>query len=139
MVEAYELDATSTRLTNVSTRGRIGVNNDVMIGGFIISGPQSKQVIVRAIGPSLSAYGVAGTIADPFLELHDSTGALITSNDNWQTGGQGSQISASGYAPSNSQESAIIATLQPGSYTAIVRGVNNTTGVGMVETYDLDP
>jgi len=139
LVEVYELDSTTTRLMNVSARGQVGVNDAVLIGGFIVNGAQPKQLIVRAIGPSLTAAGVAGALANPMLELHDSTGALIASNDNWQTGGQASQISASGLAPSNPQESAIMATIPPGNYTAIVKGVNNTTGVGMVEVYDLDP
>jgi hypothetical protein len=139
LIEAYEMGSTTSRLANVSTRGHVGLNDDVLIGGFIVSGSQSKSLIVRALGPSLSAAGVAGAMANPTLELHDSTGALIASNDNWQSGGQGSQISASGFAPSNSSESAILATLAPGTYTAIVRGVNSTTGVGMVEVYDRDP
>ena len=139
MVEGYELDSTTTRLVNVSTRGHVGVNDDVLIGGFIVTGSQSKKLVVRAVGPSLTGAGVAGAMANPTLELHDSTGATIATNDNWQTGGQASQISASGFAPSNSLEWAIIATLPPGNYTAIVRGVNNGTGVGMVEIYDLDP
>ena len=139
LVEAFELDSTTTRLKNVSTRGPVGINDDVLIGGFVVSGSQSKQMIVRAIGPSLSAFGVPGVLADPTLELHDSSGATIATNDNWQTGGQASQISASGFAPSNFFESAIMATLQPGSYTAIVRGANNTTGIGLVEAFDLDP
>lgn len=139
LVEGYELDATATRLKNVSTRGPVGVNDNVMIGGFIVSGSQSKQMIVRAIGPSLAAAGVAGAMADPMLELHDSNGAVVATNDNWQSGGQSGQISASGFAPSNSLESGIIGTFPPGNYTAIVKGVNNTTGVGMVEIYDLDP
>jgi hypothetical protein len=139
LVEGYELDSTTTRLVNVSTRGHVGVNDDVLIGGFIIRGSQSKKVVVRALGPSLSGAGVAGAMANPTLELHDSTGATIATDDNWQTGGQSAQISASGFAPSNSLESAIIATLAPGSYTAIVKGVNGGTGVGMVELYDLDP
>jgi hypothetical protein len=139
LVEVYELDSTTTRLMNVSTRGQVGVNDDVLIGGFIVRGSQPKQLIVCALGPSLTAAGVAGALPNPRLELHDSTGALIASNDNWRTGGQASQISASGLAPSNSLESAIIATFAPGNYTAIVKGVNNTTGVGIVEVYDLDP
>ena len=139
LVEGYELDSTTTRLKNVSTRGPVGLGDNVMIGGFIVSGSQSKQMIVRGIGPSLTAAGVTGALADPMLELHDSNGAMVATNDNWQTGGQSSQISASGYAPSNSLESAIIGTFSAGPYTAIVRGVNNATGVGMVEVYDLDP
>ena len=101
---------------------------------------------MRAIGPELSQYGVPNPLADPTLELHDNTGALIASNDNWQhtiiggiiTSDQVHDIMESGYAPTDPSESAIIATLPPGNYTAIVRGVNNTTGVALVEVYDLD-
>src|SRR5438046_1768387 len=116
-----------------------------MIGGFIVQGTTPKRVIIRAIGPELSQYGVPNPLADPTLELHDGNGALIASNDNWQTtiiGGiitqdQVQDIQNSGHAPGDSRESAIIATLPAGNYTAIVRGVNNTTGVALVEVYDL--
>ena len=117
-----------------------------MIGGFIVRGAQSKRVIIRAIGAELSQYGVPDPLADPTLELHDSTEALIASNDNWQhtiiggiiTEDQVSDIQNSGHAPGDPTESAIIANLPPGNYTAIVRGVNSTTGVGLVEVYNLD-
>jgi hypothetical protein len=117
-----------------------------MIGGFIVQGTASKRVIVRAIGPELTRYGVPNAMANPTLELHDSTGALIATNDNWRTtiiGGiittnQVREITASGLAPADLRESAIIAELTAGNYTAIVHGVNNTTGVGLVEVYDLD-
>jgi hypothetical protein len=103
-------------------------------------------VILRAIGPELTQYGVPNTLADPTLELHDSTGALIASNDNWQhtiiggiiTSDQSLEIRNSGHAPGNPLESAIIATLPLGNYTAIVRGANNTIGIALVEVYDLD-
>ena len=116
-----------------------------MIGGVIVRGTQSRRVILRAIGPELTQYGVPDILADPTLELHDSTGALIASNDNWQhtiigwviTADQVRDIQNSGHAPTDPRESAIIATLQPGNYTAIVRGVNDTTGVALVEVYDL--
>ena len=116
-----------------------------MIGGFIVQGTGLKTVIVRAIGPELTPFGVPDALADPTLELHDGTGALIASNDNWQTtiiGGiitanQVAEIQNSGHAPRDPTESAIIATLPPGNYTAIVRGMNNTTGVALVEVYDL--
>jgi hypothetical protein len=116
-----------------------------MIGGFIIEGTEPKTVIVRAIGPELTPFGVPNALADPALGLHNSTGALIASNNNWQTtviGGivTSSQVSAiqnSGHVPTQPSESAIMATLQPGNYTAMVRGVNNTTGVALVEVYDL--
>ena len=116
-----------------------------MIGGFIVQGARSKRLIVRAIGPELSQYGVPNPLADPTLELHNGSGNLIASNDNWQqtiiggiiTSDQVQAIQNSGYAPGDPRESAIIANLPPGNYTAIVRGVNNTTGVALVEVYDL--
>lgn len=139
LVEGYEIDSTANGLANVSTRGRVGVGDRVLIGGMIVEGSRSKHVILRALGPSLTRFGVAGALANPTLELHNSSGDLIANNDNWQSGPRASQIQASGHAPSNSFESAIDTVLPPGSYTAIVRGVNNTTGVGIVEAYDLDP
>jgi GH25 family lysozyme M1 (1,4-beta-N-acetylmuramidase) len=133
-------------LGNISTRLSVGTGDNVMIGGFIINGTQPKKVIVRAIGPSLTQFGLSDVLADPTLELHDGSGALIATNDNWQTtqiGGiitadQVNDIQNSGLAPTQAAESAIIATLQPGNYTAIVRGTNNTTGIALVEGYDLD-
>ena len=135
------------QLGNISTRAFVQTGDNVVIGGFIVQGTQTKRVIIRAIGPQLSQYGVPNALANPTLELHDGTGALIASNNNWATtiiGGiitanQVRDIQASGYAPSNGFESAIIADLQPGNYTAIVRGVNDTTGVALVEVYDLSP
>ncbi|MFZ3376877.1 MAG: hypothetical protein WA183_15120 [Chthoniobacterales bacterium] len=134
-------------LGNISTRGLVQTGDQVLIGGIIIQGNLGKRVIIRAIGPSLTQHGVAGALQDPTLELHDHTGALIGQNDNWRTteiGGvitsdQVAAIQATHLAPSDNRESAIIATLQPGSYTAIVRGKNNTTGIALVEAYDLDP
>ena len=120
--------------------------DNVMIGGFMVTVTQPKRVIVRAIGPELTQYGVPNALANPTLELHDGTGALIASNNNWATTIIGGIITAnqvrdvqnSGHAPGDPFESAIIADLPAGSYTAIVRGVNNTTGVALVEVYDLD-
>jgi hypothetical protein len=128
---------------NISTRLPVGTDQNVLIGGFIIQGPNPKNVIIRAIGPSLP---LAGSLQNPFLELHDGSGALIAANDNWRstqiggllTSGQRIEIQASGVAPLNDSESAIIATLSPGAYTAVVRGANNTTGIAVVEGYDLD-
>ena len=116
-----------------------------MIGGFIITGSHQKRVIVRAIGPSLLPFGIADALADPTLEIHDSSGATIAMNDDWKTtqfggvvtGDQVAEINASGVAPGNDVESAIIANLAPGSYTAQVRGFGNTTGTGVVDAYDL--
>jgi hypothetical protein len=133
------------KLSNISTRGPVSTGDYVMIGGFIVSG-NANRVIVRAIGPELTQYGVPNVLDDPTLELHDGTGALIASNDDWETtiiGGiittdQVPAILLSGYAPTNPLESAIIATLPPGRYTAIVRGFDDTVGVALVEVYDLD-
>ena len=130
--------ATPSRLVNISTRMRVGVGEDVLIGGFIIQGDQVKKVILRAIGPSLTAGGVTGALQDPKMELHDATGALLDSNDNWQDSPDAGEIIASTVAPSDPREAAIVARLAPGSYTVIVSGVNNTTGIGLVETYTLD-
>jgi hypothetical protein len=136
---------TESTLANISTRAFIQTGNNVAIGGFFVQGPKPKRVIIRALGPELTQYGVPDALANPTLELHDDTGALIASNNNWATtiiGGiitanQVHDIQASGFAPSNELESAIIADLPPGTYTAIERGVNNMTGVGLVEVYDL--
>jgi hypothetical protein len=141
LVEAYELDSNSTRMLNISTRGLVGTGEDAMIGGWIVQGDSPKRVIIRAIGPSLSGGSnpVPGAMADPILELRDSAGNLMAANDNWVASTQSADIAATTLAPSHPLESAILATLQRGSYTAILRGVNNTTGVALVEVYDLDP
>ena len=133
-------------LTNISTRALVETGDNVVIGGFIVQGSGAKRVIIRALGPELTQYGVADPLRNPTLELHDGNGDLIASNNNWVTtiiGGiitqnQVGDIMNSGYAPSNGLESAIIADLLPGNYTAIVRGVNQMTGVGLVEVYDLN-
>jgi hypothetical protein len=146
LVEVYDLsNDTASILGNISTRTFVQTNDNVMIGGFIVQGTGAKRVIIRAIGPELSQYGVPDPLANPRLELHNAAGALIGSNDDWQqtiiggviTRNQVPDIQNSGHAPADPSESAIIAELQPGNYTAIVRGVNDTTGVGLVEVYDL--
>lgn len=128
----------ASRFSAISTRLNVGIGNDVMIAGFIVKGLQAKSVVVRALGPTLSSFGVANSLADPVLELHNSTGAVIASNDDWQAGAQSPEIFASGYAPPHASESALIATLPQGSYTVIVRGFGNTTGVALAEVYQLD-
>jgi len=147
LVEVYDLStAADSILGNISTRSFVQTGDNVMIGGFIVQGTQPKMVIIRAIGPELTPFGVPNVLANPTLELHDGAGALIGSNDNWQTtiiGGiitqdQVQEILNSGHAPTDPMESAIIANLPAGNYTAIVRGVSNTTGVALVEVYDLD-
>jgi plastocyanin len=124
---------------NISTRAKVESGEDVMIGGFIITGDAPKKVIVRAIGPSLAPLGVNGAVADPVLELHGPDGSLIASDDNWKDNpDQALLIQASGISPQNDLESAIVATINPAGYTAIVSGKNGTSGVALVEVYDLD-
>ncbi|HEV8422177.1 MAG TPA: hypothetical protein VGQ40_02440, partial [Chthoniobacterales bacterium] len=127
----------TSRQLNISTREVVGTGDNVLIGGFIITGTTPKNVILRAIGPSLTAEGVGGALQDPTLELHDHTGGPIASNDNWRDT-QESAIEMTGIPPNDDRESAIVATLDPGEYTAIVRGKNATTGTALVEAYDLD-
>jgi YVTN family beta-propeller protein len=139
-------DVGPPELANISTRVNVGQDDNILIGGLIITGNQSKKVAIRAIGPSLSQAGISGSLADPTLELHDSSTAIIATNDNWQTtqvGGvitssQTNEIQSRGLDPSQPAESVIIAVLAPGNYTAVVRGKNNTTGIAVVEAYDLD-
>jgi len=138
LVDVYDLnEAVNATLTNISTRGFVDTGVNVMIGG-LISSAGSVKVLVRALGPTLSQFGVPNVLADPTLELHDSNGALIASNDNWQDT-QKPAIQASGLAPPNASEPAIIITKPAGSGTAIVRGKNNTTGNALVEVYRLPP
>jgi N-acetylneuraminic acid mutarotase len=125
------------KLLNISTRLRVLGGENVLIGGFIITGSDPKKVIVRAIGPSLTAFGISDALADPILELHDGSGSLIFTNDNWKDT-QKQVILDTTIPPTNDLESAIVATLAPGGYTAIVRGKNNGTGVALVEAYDLN-
>jgi hypothetical protein len=135
VVEAYDLDGTvDSKLANISTRGLVQTGDNVLIGGFIIVGQLPLRVIVRAIGPSL---GVSGELADPTLELRDSDGVLIDSNDNWRSDHE-SDIMATTIPPSNDLESAIVRDLVPGTYTVVVRGVNDAAGVGLVEAYSLN-
>ncbi len=139
LVEAYDLDTAAGTLANISTRGFVDTDDNVMIGGFIVGGGAEGTmgtVMVRAIGPSLTAFGVAGALEDPILELRDGNGGLLAMNDDWQDT-QPTEIDDSGLAPGDERESAILQTLSAGTYTAIVRGVDNTTGVGLVEVYQL--
>jgi len=143
LVEVYDLDdplSTTSELANISTRGFVDTGDNVMIGGFIVgpTGVENATVVVRAIGPSLESAGVTGALQDPTLELHDSDGAIIASNDNWMDSPDKQTIIDDNLAPTNDKESALLATLAPGAYTAIVRGALDTTGVGLVEVYSLD-
>jgi cyclophilin family peptidyl-prolyl cis-trans isomerase len=138
LVEVYDLDSgPGSTLLNISTRGQVGVDPNALIGGFFVGGTGSKQILVRAIGPSLTAAGVPNALADPTLELHNGQGALIDLNDDWMTSPQKTQIQSSGLAPTNMKESAILQTLAAGPYTAVVHGTNGGTGVGSVEVYQL--
>jgi len=130
-------EAVPATAKNISTRLAVGTNDNVLIGGFIVTGNASKKVIVRAIGPSLAQYHVPNLLQDPTLELYDHTGAVIKSNDNWMNDPGAAQIQANHLAPGDPRESATIVTLQPGNYTVIVRGKNNTTGNALIEVYDV--
>lgn len=137
---AIQLAGTSGQLLNISTRADVLTTDDVEIVGFIITGTDPKQVIIRALGPSLANANppVAGALADPTLELHDHNGDLVVSNDDWKSDQQ-TEIENTGFAPSNDLESAIVRTLTPQAYTAVMRGKNDSTGVGLIEVYDLSP
>jgi cyclophilin family peptidyl-prolyl cis-trans isomerase len=138
LVEVYDLDSgPGSTLLNISTRGRVDVDPNALIGGFILGGTESKRVLVRAIGPSLAAANVPNPLADPTVELYDGNGALLDSNDDWGLSPDQAEIQASGFAPPDPKESAVVRILPAGGFTAIVRGVNNTTGVGSVEIYQL--
>lgn len=125
----------ATPLSNISTRLRVENADNMLVGGFIVTGTQEKKVLVRAIGPSLP---MSDRLADPILDLHDSSGQTIATNDNWVDAPNVQAIIDSTIAPTNNLESAILMSLMPGVYTATVHGANNTTGVGLVEAYDLD-
>ena len=124
----------------------MGTDDNVLIGGFILQGTEPKSVLIRAIGPSLESFGILGALADPTLELHDNTGALVGQNDNWRTTEMGGvitadqflEIHATGIPPTTDAESGIIATLEPGVYTAIIAGANSSTGVGQWKCMILD-
>ena len=137
LVEVYDGDlAADSQLANISTRGFVGTNDNVMIGGFIIGGnsPANGRVVVRAIGPSLSGLGITDALSDPFLELKDANGSTLLSNDDWRES-QEMEINQTGLAPADDRESAIVTSLPNGNYTAIVSGKNNGTGVAVVEVY----
>ncbi len=138
LVEVYDLDSgPGSTLLNIATRGRVDIDPNALIGGFFLGGTEAKRVLVRAIGPSLAAASVPNPLADPILELRDGNGALLDSNDDWGLSPDQAEIQASGAAPTDPKESAVVQILPAGPFTAIVRGVNNTTGVASVEIYQL--
>jgi hypothetical protein len=122
---------------NISTRLNVGTGDNLMIGGFIITGNVSKKVVVRGTGPSLASFGISNFLADPVLELRSSSGTLLATNDNWKDD-QRSEIEGTVFQPTDDRESVIIATLAPGAYTALLTGKNQAAGVGLVEIYDGD-
>ncbi len=125
-----------SQLSNISTRGFVGTNDNVMIGGFIIgnNGQANGRVVIRALGPSLSDFGITGALQDPFLELKDANGFTLISNDDWQQT-QEMEISQTGLAPTDIRESALVISLPNGNYTGIVRGKSDATGIAVVEVY----
>lgn len=140
LIEAYDLAADAgSQQANISTRGLIGSGDDVMIAGFIIGGQSHRgsMVAVRAIGPSLATAGVNDAISDPVLQVVDASGTIVASNDDWKNG-QRAEMVAYSLAPSDDRESAILVSLPAGDYTAVVRGAADTTGVGLVEVYNLN-
>jgi hypothetical protein len=141
LIEAYDTRrAVNSQQANISTRGFVGLGDDVMIAGFIVSGQSGRgtRIAARALGPSLSNFGVTGVLLDPVIELTDANGEVVRSNNNW-TELQQTEIESLGLAPTDNRESALVATLPAGNYTAIVRGNDNTVGVGLVEVYNVPP
>ena len=143
LVEVYDLEETgTTHLVNISSRAFVGTGDDALIGGVIVRGDAAERILLRAIGRSLTDRGVAGALQDPTLDLYDADGNVIAHNDNWMEEPDGTPnatrtaaINATGLPPANPAESAILVTPDPGNYTVIVRGKNNTTGVALVEAY----
>lgn len=137
LIEMYDLDgSTATRVANISTRGDVATGDNVLICGAILGGTHPTEVLVRALGPSLTDSGVSGALRDPTLTLHNSNGFLVGSNEDWKDN-QEADIRATEAAPTDDREAAILSVLQPGNYTAVVRGKNNTTGIALVEFYSL--
>jgi len=124
---------------NLSTRGLVGTGDNVVIGGFIITGTDPKTIVLRALGPSLSRFGLSGVLRDPVLRVYNSSRALIATNDDWQSDPNHLVVEANGLAPANLLESATAQTLAPGAYTVTVTGKDATPGIGLVELYDLSP
>jgi hypothetical protein len=134
IVEVFEVDHPEVLLVNISTRGLVETGDNVMIAGFVVNGSSPLQVVVRARGPSLSQFGILNPLANPALNVFSGQ-TMIGSNDNWQTAPNAAQVQSLGYAPSDANESAILISLSPGAYTAVMSGVGNTTGVGIVEVF----
>jgi hypothetical protein len=139
LIEVYDLSqVVLSKLANISTRALVGAGNDIVIAGFILgNNTGGTRVVLRGIGGSLTLFGVPNALANPRLELRNSSGALLFANDNWQDDpAQAAELTAAGLAPTNASESGIAITLGPGQYTALLAGQGNTAGVGVVEVYD---
>jgi hypothetical protein len=140
LVEVYDLDsASNSKMANISTRALVSTGDNIVIAGFILGGNSGDdRTVVRGIGPSLAGLGVPNALANPTLELRDGNGALLLANNDWQDDpDQAVELTKRGLAPANQLESGIAATLPPGAYTALLAGLNNGTGVGLVEVYDV--
>jgi hypothetical protein len=140
LIELYDLSATDpSELGNLSVRAQVGTDDNVLIDGLILQGSAPKRAVFRALGPSIKVNGttIPGALQDPTLEVRDGNGGLLQSNDNWKDAPNMTEIQASGLAPSDDHESAVLLTLSAGNYTAVVRGVNRTIGIGLAESYKL--
>ena len=124
---------------NLSTRGLVGIGDNVLIGGFIVTGTEPKPIVLRALGPSISGFGLSDVLRDPVLSVYDSSGNLVGTNDNWQSDVNHFVVEANGLAPANPLEAAQVRTLAPGAYTVVVTGKDPTPGIGLVEVYDIMP
>ena len=138
-LESTKFPTVTAEVLNLSTRGLVSGGENVLIGGFIVSGTEPKSMVLRALGPSLSGFGVSDVLSDPLLKVYNSSGTLIAINDDWQSDPQHFVVESNGLAPANLSESAIAQTLAPGAYTVTVTGKNLTPGIGLVELYDLSP
>ena len=142
MVEVYDLNqSVDSKVANLSTRAFASTGDNIVIAGFMLGGNSGNdRTVVRGIGPSLTAAGVPNALANPILELRDTNGTLLTSNDDWEDNpAQAAELTAAGLAPTNNLESGIAATLPAGLYTALLAGLNNGDGIGLVEVYDRGP
>jgi hypothetical protein len=136
VVGVYEVDGPQVPLINISTRGRVGTGNDVMIGGFVVNGSGPQTVAIVATGPSLAPFGITNPLANPTIRLvRSSDQSVIATNDDWQTDTNASLLQAAGFAPTSSLESGLYTTLPPGAYTVIVEGVGGGTGISVVGVY----
>jgi hypothetical protein len=142
LIEIYDLSqAVSAKLANISTRAFVSTGDNIVIAGFTLGNHSGDgEIVVRGLGPSLTAAGVANALADPMLELRDGNGALLVTDNNWADNpGQAAELTSSGLAPASNLESAIAASLPPGAYTALLSGMNGSAGIGLVEVYDHSP